>query len=198
LFTRCEVRGKHNIPSQGPILVVSNHLSLADPPLLGFCLGRRVMFMAKAKLFRFRVIGYLIGKLGAFPVRKGRPDMKAIRQAQQALTQGLPLVIFPEGMRSRSGKLEHSFSGAALIAFHSSVPILPVGITGTKKLDNLLWLPFRPRITVNIGRPFYLPSIDSKLTKARLKELNNYITEHIAELLPVEYRGTYIREIRWH
>ena len=137
-------------------------------------------------------------KLGAFPVRKGRPDMKAIRQAQQVLAQGLPLVIFPEGMRSRSGKLEHSFSGAALIAFHSGAPILPIGITGTKKLDNLLWLLCRPRVTVNIGHPFQLPPIDSRLTKARLNELNSYITEHIAELLPVEYRGTIVREIRWH
>ena len=198
LLTRRQVRGHDNIPSQGPLLVVANHLSLADPPLLNVSLEREVVFMAKAKLFRFGVLSYFMHGLGAFPVHRGRPDRQALRQAEQVLAQGLTLIVFPEGMRSRGGKLQHSFSGPALIAMRSGAPILPVGITGTEKLATEAWLLRRPQIMVNIGHPFYLPPVNGKLTKTKLDELTKYIMERVAELLPVEYRGTYARKIKWH
>ena len=198
LLTRRQVRGRENIPNQGPLLVVANHLSLADPPLLNISLGRKVIFMAKEKLFRYVVLRHVIRSLGAFPVHRGRPDMKAFRQAEQVLAQGLTLVIFPEGMRSHSARLQHPFSGPALIAVRSGAPILPVGITGTEKLERITWLLRRPRVTVNIGRPFHLPPTSGKLTRTELDVFTNCIMEHIAELLPVEYQGTYARKIKWH
>ncbi len=197
LLTHCQVKGRENIPSQGPLLIVANHLSLADPPLLGVSLSRKVMFMAKKELFRFRVIGYFIGSLGAFSVHRGQLDRKAMRQTYQVLADGLALVVFPEGTRSRSGRLRPAFSGPALIAVRSGVPILPVGIIGTEKIRGVSWLLHRPQITVNIGHPFYLPTVSSKLTKAKLTELTNFMMRHIAELLPLEYRGDYgSKEIR--
>ena len=191
LLTRCQVKGRENIPSQGPLLIIANHLSLADPPLLGVSLGRKVIFMAKKELFRFRLIGYFIGSLGAFSVHRGQLDRKAMRQAYQVLADGLTLVMFPEGTRSRSGRLRPAFPGPALIAMRSGAPILPVGIIGTEKIRGVTWLLRRPRITVNIGSPFYLPPVSSRLTKAELAELTNSIMGHIAELLPPEYRGDY-------
>ena len=198
LLTRRQVRGKGNIPNRGPLLVVANHLSLADPPLLNISLEREVRFMAKAKLFRFRVLSYFMRSLGAFPVHRGRSDREALRQAEQVLTQGSILIIFPEGMRSRRAQLQHSFSGPALIALRSGVPVLPVGITGTEKLSRQAWLLLRPRITVNIGTPFYLTPVSGRLTKTKLNELTKQIMEHVAELLPEKYRGTYARKIMWH
>ena len=194
LLTRWRIKGKENVPSQGPVLVIANHLNLVDPPLLGVSLGRKVVFMAKKELFRFRFIGYFIGGLGAFPVHRGQLDRKALRQAGQVLADGLALVMFPEGMRSRSGRLRPAFPGSALIALRSGVPILPVGITGTQRIRGITWLLRRPQIIVNIGRPFHLPPASSKLTKVELARLTNYIMGRIAELLPLEYRGNYAEQ----
>lgn len=191
LLTHCQVKGREKIPSRGPLLIVANHLSLADPPLLGVSLSRKVMFMAKKELFRFKVIGYFIGSFGAFPVYRGQLNRQALRQACQILADGLVLVMFPEGTRSRSGRLRPAFSGPALIAMRSGAPILPVGIIGTEKIRGVTWLLRRPQITVNIGFPFYLPTVSGKLTKAKLTELTNFMMGHIAELLPLEYRGEY-------
>jgi len=191
LLTRWRVRGKENVLSQGPLLIVANHLNLADPPLLGVSLSRKVVFMAKEELFRSPFPGYFIRSFGAFPVHRGQLDREALRQADQALAQGQALVVFPEGMRSGGGRLRRAFPGSALIAVHSGAPILPVGITGTEKIKGVAWLWRRPQITVNIGRPFHLTPASNKLTKAELAELTNDIMGHIAELLPLEYRGHY-------
>ncbi len=194
LLTRWQVRGRENIPSQGPLLVVVNHLHLADPPLVAVSLGRKAIFMAKEELFRSRFSSYFVGSFGAFPVYRGQLDRKALRQAEKVLADGLALVMFPEATRSKNAQLQPAFPGSALIAWRSGVPILPVGITGTERIKGVTWWLRRPKITVNIGRPFHLPPVSSKLTKTELAELTNYIMGHIAELLPVEYRGNYAEQ----
>jgi len=190
-LTSRQVKGKENVPSQGPVLVVANHINLADPPLLGISLGRKVIFMAKEELFRPRLVGYFIRSFGAFPVYRKQTDRQAIRQAKQILAEGLVLAMFPEGKRSRNAQLQPALSGSALIAIHSGAQILPVGITGTEKIKGIGWLLHRPQITVNIGHPFYLPPANGKLTKDELVRLTNHTMERIAELLPQEYRGNY-------
>jgi len=152
------------------------------------------MFMAKKQLFHFRLIGYLIRGFGGFPVHRGQLDRHALRQSYQVLSDGLTLVMFPEGMRSRNRQLQPAFFGAALIAYRSGVPILPVGISGTEKLERLSLLWRRPQITVNIGHPFHLSPPRSKLTRGELAELTHSIMQHIAELLPQDYRGDYANE----
>lgn len=194
LLTRYQLRGRDNIPSQGAVLVVANHLSLADPPLIAFSLGRKVAFMAKEELFRSRFSSYFLRSLGAFPVYRKQTDRQAIRQAKQILAEGMALVMFPEGKRSPEAQLQPALSGSALIACHSSAPILPVGIIGTEKIKGIAWVLHRPQITVNIGHPFYPPSVDGKLTKDELARLTSYIMERIAELLPSEYQGNYARK----
>lgn len=195
ILSRWQVKGKDNIPRQGPLLVVANHLHLADPPIVSVSLGRKAIFMAKEELFHHGVFGYILRGVGVFPVRRGQLDRQALRQAQQVLAEGLPLVIFPEATRSRQAQLQPAFSGAALIAVRNGVPILPVGITGTEKIRGLAWLLRRPRITVNIGHPFSLPPRSGKLSKTELAELTRFIMKRIAELLPVEYQGEYAGEV---
>ncbi len=191
LFTRWQVKGRENIPSQGPLLVVANHLNLADPPLVGVSLGRKAIFMAKEELFRSKFSSYFVGSLGAFPVHRGQLDRKALRQAERVLAEGLALVMFPEATRSKKAQLQPAFPGSALIALRSGAPILPIGITGTERIKGIAWLLRRPQITVNIGYPFHLPPVNGKLSKTELTELTNFIMGRIAELLPVEYQGNY-------
>ena len=194
LLSRWRVRGRENVPSEGPVLIASNHLHLVDVPLLAVSFGRAVLFMAKRELFHSRVEDYIFRSLGSFPVHRGQIDRKALRQAQQVFTDGLALVMFPEGTRSKNSRLKSAFSGSALVALRNDVPILPVGITGTEKIKGVAWLLRRPRLTVNIGCPFHLPPVNSRLTKTELAKLTDDIMKRIAELLPLEYRGIYADE----
>jgi len=191
LLTNWRVRGRENVPERGPLLIVANHLHLVDPLILGGSLNRRVMFMAKEELFRPRFVGYLLRKLGAFPVKKRQLNRGAFQWADQLLAQQLALAVFPEGRRSKDAQLQPAFSGMALIASRSGVPVLPVAISGTENIRGITWWLRRPPVTVNIGRPFHLPPLSDRLTKVELIELTDSIMERIAELLPKKYRGNY-------
>jgi 1-acyl-sn-glycerol-3-phosphate acyltransferase len=167
--------------------------------LLTASLKRKIVYMAKVELFRSRLIRRMAYDFGAFPVRRGGiMDRKAIRQASQILESGQDLGMFPEGMRNWKAKLKRAFPGSALIALHNNVPILPIGITGMEYVDTKgpLWhLIHRPRVIVNIGRPFHLPPVKDKdkVTKAELTGLADYMMERIAELLPPKYQGHYAK-----
>lgn len=193
MTTRCEVRGKENIPGEGRLLVVANHLSLVDPPLVGVILGRETAFMAKKELFLnyTGIVALLLRSLGAFSVHRGQLDREALRQAEKVLAAGQFLVMFPEGARSSNGQLGRAYSGSALVALRCDAPILPAGIAGTERIKGLFWPLSRPRITVNIGVPFRLPPVNGRVSKAQLAEHTNFIMGRIAELLPLKYRGRY-------
>lgn len=193
LLTRRRVRGVGNVPSQGAVLIVANHIGLADPPLIGLSLGRKVAFMAKEELFRSRLVSYLLHGLGAFPVYRRRLDRRVLQRADQLLMQGQALLMFPEGSRSLNARLQPALPGSARIATRNGTPILPVAVTGTEKIHGLAWILRRPRITVNIGQPFHLSLSGGKLNKQELAEITSTIMGHISELLPPEYQGVYSR-----
>lgn len=194
LLTNWQVRGRENVPPEGAVIVVANHLNLADPPVLSVSLGRKTIFMAKKELFRSRLSNYFVRGFGAFPVHRGQLNREALRQADQVLAKGLALIMFPEGRRSKNTRLQPAFPGSALIALRNGTPILPVGITGTEKIKGVAWFLRRPRVVVNIGRSFSLAPAGSKLTKKELAGITSSIMLTIAELLPLEYRGQYIKQ----
>lgn len=195
LCTRFYIQGKENVPRQGAIMVVANHLSSADPVLLGAKLERRIIFMAKEELFRNWVSGYIVRQFGAFPVYRGSGDREALRQANRVLKNGNALGMFPEGKRSTRGSMNPAALGSALIAYNNRVPILPVGITGSERIRGISWVLRRPKVTLNIGRTFDLPNRGYSLTREQLMELTGIIMNHISELLPEKYHGEYaIRE----
>jgi 1-acyl-sn-glycerol-3-phosphate acyltransferase len=191
VLTQFRIQGRGNVPLTGSLLVVANHLSVSDPPILGASLGRRVFFMAKEELFKNRFSGYFVRQFGAFPVYRGRSNRDAIRKAGQVIQEGKALVMFPEGKRSKVGSLQSAQLGSAFLACHNQVSILPVGITGTEKIRGLSWIWRRPKINIVIGKPFQLPENQHPLTREKLAENTDLIMRHIAELLPEKYQGQY-------
>ena len=185
-----KVLGKEAVPPRGPLLVVSNHLSNVDPPLLGASLPRRLYFLAKRGMFKGPVAPFLRA-YGAFPLDRDGHDVAALRWSLRLLQEEQVLVLFPEGTRSPKG-LGPALPGIAMLAVRSQAPILPVAITGTQHLGGL-WRLFCPtgQIRVTIGDPFSLPPIEGKLERAQLDSLTEMIMLRLANLLPTEYRGVY-------
>ena len=190
-FARWEVKGKENLPEKGPLLIVSNHLYLGDPPILAASLRLKTVFMAKEEVFQDPWSRFWVENFGAFPVRRGGLDREAIRRAEGWLKDGTSVIMFPEGARSHRAGMTPALDGAALIASRMDVPILPVGIAGTEKLKKLRLRWPRPSITITIGPPFRLPPADGSLTKEARRRLTDEIMGHIAALLPPEYHGVY-------
>lgn len=141
--------GKENIPKNTTVIFASNHRTNADPPLISCGLKGKHSFMAKEELFRNKFFGWLIKNLGAFPVSRGKGDSAVLDKAVENLENGRNLMIFPEGTRSKDGKVHRGHSGAAVIAARSGKPIVPVGIVFGEKLK------FRTKITINYGEPIY-------------------------------------------
>ncbi len=187
-LTRWEVKGQRNVPRDGPLIIVANHLSLIDPPLVSACVSRRIIFMAKDELFSSWG-GIFVRAFGAFPVRRGSLDRTAVRRAMQILEKGQTLGMFPEGKRSHNQQMNEAQLGIAMIALRSGAPILPAGISGSENVNGPQFIWQRPRITVTIGRPFSFPRAEGKLTRDHLGQTANKIMGHIAETLPPEYRG---------
>jgi 1-acyl-sn-glycerol-3-phosphate acyltransferase len=191
-LTRWRVEGKENVPRKGPLIVVSNHMTYVDPPLLGASLPRRITFMAKQELFGPSLLGLVVRAYGAFPVRRSGVDRVALRRALEVLKKGEVLGMFPEGKRSSSHQLQEAQSGTAFIAARSGAPIVPVGISGTEQVRGIGFILRRPSIVVRIGRPFNVPSNEAdKLNRSGLAQHAELITERIAELLPPSYRGSF-------
>ena len=179
------------MPSSGPLIVVANHLNRADPPLICASLSRPVVFLAKEELFRSPVLRWMVKNFGAIPIRRNMVDREALENARNILSSNQVIGLFPEGTRSESSQLLPGLNGAALLAIHSGAPLLPIGITGTENMSNVFFPFHRPRVIVNIGKPFSLGKSPNNNRKERLKEATDAIMFQIAQLLPPSYRGVY-------
>jgi 1-acyl-sn-glycerol-3-phosphate acyltransferase len=194
-FAWWKIRGKENLPEKGPLLIICNHLSIADPPIVAASIKLRCVVMGKSELFEHRWSRFWIKNFGTFPVRRNSFDREALRQTENWINKGISVIMFPEGGRAKSGKLEKGLPGAALLASRLGVPVLPVAITETDNFEERMgWMIFhRPTVTVTIGKPFKLEN-EGKLDRSRRNELIDGMMMKIAELLPENYRGVYGRK----
>ncbi len=130
---RGQIIGISNLPKTGGVVVVSNHGSHLDPPILGHALGRPVAFMAKSELFRVPILASIISACGAYPVKRGAGDREALRTASNRLSEGWATGVFLDGTRQENGRVNDPKAGAALMAGRTGCPILPVAIVNSHR-----------------------------------------------------------------
>lgn len=140
-----KIVGQENVPKKGGYIAACNHRSYWDPVFMATVLKGKFAFMAKKELFRNRAFAWLITRLGAFPIERGKRDGSAIETAIERIQMGKVFIIYPEGTRSKDGELGRGKSGVALIAGKAQAPILPMCISYEGKLR------FRTRVTISIG-----------------------------------------------
>jgi 1-acyl-sn-glycerol-3-phosphate acyltransferase len=184
LLFRLEVRGIEHVPADGPLLIVSNHSSLLDPPIVGGACPRPLTFMAKAELFRIPGFGEFIRRLGASPVRREGADPSALRMAQRVLANGGALLVFPEGTRGPEGVLREAKPGAALLAVQSGAAVVPVYVRGSGRA----WprgrrLPRPAKVVVTFGAPLRFQRAVGADRKACYEAASRQMMTAIAELM---------------
>ena len=191
LFGDWKVEGRECVPPKGPLLVVSNHQSNMDPPILSASIPRRINFMAKRGLFHNPIASHMLKAYGAFPLNQNGGDLAAIQQSVRLLSKDAAMVIFPEGTRS-PGAMRKAIPGIALVALRSGAPILPVGITGTERIGPI-WQVAIPtgEFRVKIGQPFSIPPMEGRVGREQLEAIATMIMDRVAALLPESYRGVY-------
>jgi len=170
--------GTRNVPRTGPVLLVSNHQSFMDPPLVGISLKRICSFMARDSLFTNRWFGWLIASVNAFPVSRDTADIGAIKESFRRLKKAQALVLFPEGTRTSDGKIQPLFPGFCGIAKKTQVPIIPTLIDGVFQAwprKNIL--PRPGSVIVEYGQPI-MPEEYKNLTADELADqIRNILIE---------------------
>jgi 1-acyl-sn-glycerol-3-phosphate acyltransferase len=188
---RLDVTGRESVPPFGPVILIANHLSNNDAPVLVSTMSRRLNFIAKQELFGNPFSRFLLREFGVHPFDRSGGSVDIIKLALRLLAQDHTVVLFPEGSRSPDHSMQKGLPGAAYIAIKSQATILPVGIVGTEKFSSRrMMVPFA-RIGVNIGQPFTLPSIEGRPSHEVLQSMADMMMSRIATLLPEKYRGVY-------
>ncbi|MBN1621934.1 MAG: (d)CMP kinase [Endomicrobiales bacterium] len=164
IIWRWKIYGHDNVPLKGGVIMASNHSSFADPPLVGSAMKRPLFFMAKIELFEVPILGFLIKRTNAFPVRRGEQDVSAFRKAQKLLKSGNTVLVFPEGTRSRDGNFGRALPGVGMLSCLAGVPVVPVRIVNSDKLNKIL------PIKLIFGKTIYPPKEFSRDTYQKLSE----------------------------
>jgi 1-acyl-sn-glycerol-3-phosphate acyltransferase len=184
--------GTENIPRNGPVLVVINHLGDADVPALISVLPFSPDALGKIELYELPILGKLMDWYGLIWLHRGQADTRALRAALTGLAEGRIIVIAPEGRYSLTGALEEGTQGAAFLAYKSGAAILPIAITGTENENVYGHLKKfrRTRVHVKVGKMFKLAGQDLGRQEAVVQGTQQ-IMQTLAELLPEKHRGAY-------
>ena len=191
IFFRYRIEGEHNLPDTGGCVLASNHNYGIDFILLAGTARRQVYFMAKAESFRVNpLLSWFLRETGVFPVERSRHDIRALRTAVKIVRSGKILGMFPEGTRSKDGKLQRGKSGTARIAMAADVPVVPAVVLGSSQIFSAYWKPVRrPEVIVRYGEPLYWDGTSTN--ESASQAFTEQIMVAIAGLLPPELRGYY-------
>jgi 1-acyl-sn-glycerol-3-phosphate acyltransferase len=167
VFFRPRVTGRENIPLHGPVLIAPVHRSNVDFAFTLFISPRKVFFMAKDSLFGVPILGGLLVRLGAFPVRRGTADRESMAAAEEVLRQGQALVLFPEGSRQEGLDVATLHDGAMFIAARTGALVVPVGIGGSERaMPHGAKFPRPTRIRIIVGAPIAPPTSEGRVARS--------------------------------
>lgn len=175
LFVKARIHGEEKVPRLGPITLVANHISNFDPVVLNTWYPRKIRFMAKAELFHPWPKNHIMKIVGAFPVERGQADLSSIKTAIRFLKAGEVFGIFIGGTRTRDGRIQKVFPGAASIALKSNAPVQPVFLKKSKK-----------GYDIYVGESFIPKFVVTKEGKEAIEELGQIMKERIEALAPKE------------
>lgn len=151
---RFRAHGLHNVPAGGGVILACNHQSFLDPVIASCALPRSVTFMARDTLFKVLPFRLLIESLNAFPVQRGTADLGAMKTSLRRLKEGWPLLVFPEGTRTKDGSIGAIRGGIGLLASRARVPVVPTCIVGAfEAWPRSSPLPHPSPIEVRYGAP---------------------------------------------
>ena len=182
-YFRWQVFNAERVPLQGGVIIASNHASFLDPPLVGSGLKRDINYLARESLFRFPGIGALLRSWNSVPVDRDGGGAKGLKIILDRLLNGAGIILFPEGTRTKDGKLQPARSGIGLTVIKSTAPVVPVRVFGTFEAYGRNHKFPRPyRVAVKYGRPmnFEILRAEAKTCdKARLKEIYQQVADEI-------------------
>jgi 1-acyl-sn-glycerol-3-phosphate acyltransferase len=197
---RPEVSGLEHVPRTGGVILASNHLSFADSMVIPVVVPRRVVFLAKSDYFEGTgvrgalVRGWFEG-MGMLPVDRddSRSALGSLDVALEVLARGEAFGIYPEGTRSRDGRLYRGRTGLAHLALTAGVPVVPVGLRGTAELQPVgARLPRLVRVNVSFGKPMDFSGLDPELPAGRARrQVTDEVMARIAALSGQEQAGVY-------
>jgi len=154
IFFRIRIRGIQHEPASGPVLVVANHQSHLDPPMIGAFFKRRSNYLARDTLFRFFPLGWLLGNVGAIPLDREGGGLGGMKETLRRLKHGEMVLVFPEGSRTRDGEVAELKPGFCALARRSGVQLLPVGIGGAfEAWPRTRLLPKAAPVQIEVGPP---------------------------------------------
>jgi 1-acyl-sn-glycerol-3-phosphate acyltransferase len=169
ILFRPRVTGRENIPRSGPVLIAPIHRSNVDFAFTLFISPRKVFFMAKDSLFHVPVLGGLLVRLGAFPVRRGTADRESMSAAEEVLRQGQALVLFPEGTRKEGLEVQTLHDGAMFVASRAGAMVVPVGIGGSERaMPHGAKFPRPVKIRIIVGEPISPPTSEGRVSRSAI------------------------------
>ncbi len=180
------------VPARGPLILVANHINFLEVPLMVSHLSPRpVTGFAKAETWDNPAMAWLFDLWAAIPLRRGEPDLVAMRRALQVLGAGHILAVAPEGTRSGSGRLGRGHPGVVMLAQRSGAPLLPLGYYGGENIRQNLSRLRRTDFHIVVGNPFFVEFPAGRLDRRLRQEITDEIMYQLAALLPPPYRGDY-------